>query len=548
MSATYSQPQKQRARSLALSHAVDVLTHQRSSGAIVNRDYVAKVRQTLSDRLDSDAYFASQCSDKAIGDWELFWDSKVGPKKPGDLVIAYLAGPEPMNDFEELVRLGVHPHNIYGFESDNQVFNEALKNAKRSSFPLIKVIKMPLDKYLQAVPHTFDIIYFDACGPLPSSQATLRTVANVFRYQRLNPLGVLVTNFAKPDIANAEHLTSYSDLVAAYLYPKGMLESGKVDWNLTEGARAHGKVPKEEHCDDSFFHEVRSDFSNYYGQYITRQLFDLGSFVVPLARLSANQLWSHFFSKTPEELTKLASRSMAFSEDSDDSTIENDEMHTFKRAPDGDYIVDADMNPLGWTLASLRTHSDPNYLIPDKSSTKLLGIWNRELGGFPQLNAGDVVHAYLHLRNGYSPEALKPSMQELLNGYRYMDRMYQFCDVPTGELALFPALAQYSMPYHYNVEQTRRYSYVAEGKSTEMFLDVIPFDTCRYIYDWLPSTELIAESFDTKEHQLVYRFAMDGLLKHSLRYNNEYVFGGHVVGVFTEGFTERLLIPRQTIS
>jgi hypothetical protein len=520
---------------------VEILTSKRTSGAIVDRCYVAKVRQTLSRRGGGDAHFASQCSDKAIRDWEGFWDSKVGTKKPGDLVVAYLAGPEPMNDFDELVRLGVHPHNIYGFESDNKVFNEALEKAKRSTFPLIKIIKMPLDKYLQAVPHTFDIIYFDACGPLPSSQATLRTVANIFRYQRLNPLGVLITNFAKPDLTKTEQLNSYSDLIAAYLYPKGMLESGKADWNLTEGAMSHGKVPKEERSNDSFFHDVSADFSDYYGQYITRQIFDIGSFVVPLARLAATQIWSHFFSKTPEELSNLASGSMAFSEDCGDGQV-------FEHAPDGDYIVDADMNPLGWTLAALRKHRDPNYVIPDECSTKLLDVWRRELGGSPQMSADDVVHAYLHLRNGYSPEALKPPMQELLNGYRYMGRMYQFCDVPTGELALFPALAQFSMPYHYNVEQTRRYSYVAEGKSTEMFLDVIPFDTCRYIYDWLPSTELIVESFDSKEHQLVYRFAMDGLLKHSIRYNNEYVFGGHVVGVNEDGYAERLLVPRQTIS
>jgi hypothetical protein len=79
-----------------------------------------------------------------------------------------------------------------------------------------------------------------------------------------------------------------------------------------------------------------------------------------------------------------------------------------------------------------------------------------------------------------------------------MRRVPMFCDVPTEELALFPALAQFAMPYHYNVEETRRYSYVAEGKATEMFMDVIPFDTCRYIYDWLPSTELMTESFDRR--------------------------------------------------
>lgn len=531
----YSQAQKKRARALALKHAVDVLTIRRGNGAIVGQGYIAKVRKTLQERGSYDAHVASRCNDKSIKDWEAFWLSKVGTKTPGDLVVAYLAGPEPMNDFLELVGLGVHPHNIYGFESENKVFNEALENAKQSSFPLIKIIKMPLDKYLQAVPFSFDIIYFDACGPLPSSsQATLRTVANIFRYQRLNPLGVLITNFAKPDANDADQLVAYSDLVAAYLYPKAMLESGNPDWNLTEGPVAHGMVPKKDGDEESFFHAVKADLSKYYGQYITRQLFDLASFVVPMTRLSATGLWSHFFTKTAAELASLATKNMGL--DSEDEDFSDD------------YVVDSDMNSLGWTLASLAKHNDENYVIAQATSRKLLDVWRRELGGFPQVEASDVVHAYLLLRNDRNLEFLRPAMQQLLGGYSYMQRMHMFCDVPTGELALFPTLAQFAMPYHYNVEETRRYSYVAEGKSTEMFLDVIPFDTCRYIYDWLPSTELITESFDTEDHQLIYRFALDGLLKHSIRYNNEYVFGGHVIGVNEDGYTERLLDPRRVIS
>jgi hypothetical protein len=77
-----------------------------------------------------------------------------------------------------------------------------------------------------------------------------------------------------------------------------------------------------------------------------------------------------------------------------------------------------------------------------------------------------------------------------------------------------------------------------------MFLDVIPFDNCRYIYDWLPTLELITNSFETTSYQLIYRFALDGLAKQTIRYNNEYFFGGHVVGVNEDGFEEKLLIPR----
>lgn len=108
----------------------------------------------------------------------IFWQGKNGIKSPNDLVVAYLAGPNPLNDFNVLVELGVHPHNIYAFESDKKTFNDALHSVKVNKYPLLKIIKTSLEQYLQAVPVVFDIIYFDACGPLPSnSQATLRTVS-----------------------------------------------------------------------------------------------------------------------------------------------------------------------------------------------------------------------------------------------------------------------------------------------------------------------------------------------------------------------------------
>ena len=179
----YNQPQKKRARTAALKHAVEVITANRKKGAIVGEHYADQVKATLQARGGYDEAASSACNDSTIKEWEGFWRSKVGVKHPSELLVAYLAGPEPMNDFQVLVDLGIHPHNIYAFETDNRIFNEALENAKSSNFPLIKIFKMPMDRYLQSVPLTFDIIYFDACGPLPStSQRTLRTVANVFRY------------------------------------------------------------------------------------------------------------------------------------------------------------------------------------------------------------------------------------------------------------------------------------------------------------------------------------------------------------------------------
>ena len=58
----------------------------------------------------------------------------MGTKKPEDLVVCYLSGPEPNNDFQELINLGILPHNIWAFESDNQVYN--LDSRKRDEVKL----------------------------------------------------------------------------------------------------------------------------------------------------------------------------------------------------------------------------------------------------------------------------------------------------------------------------------------------------------------------------------------------------------------------------
>ncbi|MCZ8091982.1 MAG: hypothetical protein O9331_00675, partial [Acidovorax sp.] len=502
----YNQPTKVRVRAMALSHAVELLTTRRENAAVVPKSYVTRIQKTLSERKGTfDAYVAASCDEHLISEWEAFWLSKVGAKAPSDLTVAYLAGPEPLNDFRELVKLGVHPHNIFGFESETKEFNQALAAAKSSEFPLLKIIKMPLDRYLQAVPGVFDIIYFDACGPFPSpNQRTLRTVATIFRYQRLNPLSVLITNFAGPDSTNTALTRSFADLVSAYLYPRAFHESGDPKWNMKNGPVAYGLVPKDLGSDDSFFDIVLDDLPRYYGNFITRQLFDLGSFIVPLARLASGGnagLWGTFFAKSPEEIARLAAGRKTFDAE----------------GYGGDYIVDSGMNALGWTFSALLDQNDAgDYPTVDSQSKSLAQTWVRELGGAPETKVRDAIDAYFLLKNLPDASLLKPVMQQLLNGYRYLQNMHMFCDVPTHELALFPVMAQFSFPYHYNVEETLRYRYVAEGKSTEMFLDVIPFDTCRYIYDWLPSTELVSESFNLTGHQLVYRFALDALLKHAI--------------------------------
>jgi hypothetical protein len=128
--------------------------------------------------------------------------------------------------------------------------------------------------------------------------------------------------------------------------------------------------------------------------------------------------------------------------------------------------------------------------------------------------------------------------------YKFIRQMPMFCDVPTAELAFFPIVSQYMVPAIYNTELARRFSYVASGKKTRMFLDIIPFDNCRYVFDWLPTPHLVGDSFAFLSQQLVYRYAIDALTKNCMRYNSEYLFGGNVVGVNEPGFLEKILNAR----
>jgi hypothetical protein len=536
----YSEPEKIEARRVALTHAIEILTSRRRDAPAVPQSHVRRVRDLLVSRSNSaDQMFARQCDNSTIELWEQLWSTNVGTKRPEELSVAYLAGPNPLNDFRQLVELGIHPSNVWAFESGNAEFAAGLESIKASEFPQIKLYGGSIEQFFQAVPKAFDIVYLDACGPLPSSsQATLRTVSTLFRHNRLASVGTLITNFARPDISNAEIRIAYCDLISSYMYPKGMVESGDPTWNLRDGAIAYGLIPKDsEQSDRSFFHQVSDDFEGFYGQYITRQLFDLGSFIAPWTRIANTDLWSSLFIKKPLEVSKEVEEMRHFGEEGDG----------------GDFIVDADMYPLNWTVSALLNGSngkvDVNYPTIAPESAKLAHRWITELAGLPKVScdARTALEAYELLRSNDGGKLRTARFNGVLQNYNYMSHMFQFCDVPTNELAFFAAIAQLAYPYHYNVSETKRYQYTATGKSTPMFLDVIPFDNCRYIYDWLPTLELVVNSFETVAHQLTYRFALDGLAKQTMRYNNEYFYGGNVVGVNEEGFEEKLLVPRLKI-
>jgi hypothetical protein len=114
--------------------------------------------------------------------------------------------------------------------------------------------------------------------------------------------------------------------------------------------------------------------------------------------------------------------------------------------------------------------------------------------------------------------------------FPYKDLMPFLCDWPTNEIGFYPCFAQMAYPAHPNIKETRRFRYVAEGKVTPMFLDVLAFDQCRYVYDWLSGMLLMTDDWFDLSSQLVFRFALDAIVKERRWFGDDFLFGCHVVG------------------
>lgn len=119
---TYRQPEKDAVRQKTLQYAVESLTINRSQACCVERNYVRNLYNALSFEPSAELKKELVRIDTAyLGYWERLHDSCVGSRSASDLVVCYLSGPEPQNDFRVLTSLGILPQNIWAFEYDKDM-------------------------------------------------------------------------------------------------------------------------------------------------------------------------------------------------------------------------------------------------------------------------------------------------------------------------------------------------------------------------------------------------------------------------------------------
>ena len=491
---TYNQPNKIKARHLVIKEAVENLTVNRASSAVVKRNYVRDIYDYFinMDELSPNKDEVSKIDQKYIVEWERLHDNNVEKKSPNDLTVCYLCGPEPNNDFQEFINFGILPQNIWAFENQKENYAEALEAYKDGEYPQPRIIKQKLESFFENTPKRFDIVYFDACSTLVSTQHSLKCLKMMFQYNRLNSIGALITNFSAPDLKSDN--SDLIQLMALYLYFK---ESDSSYITIE-----NDRITNCEYL--QLIDKINENFNEFYDKFISAIIRDLGSILVPIQKIKSNSYFNQLL-------------------------ISNEDKKEFNYT---EIYKKAKNNNLAKFIFTAK------YLKQRDVWSNTLELFFNDLGTLDSLF--DAFKMLIELQNG---EANYKNLDEILDYFEGKE-IYQFLDNVHKNMYFDIVFNQITYPMHYNGKLNWKCDYVA--KHNRMFMDLTFFDECRYIYEWLPAMHQIKSAFLNKSWQYVFRFALDGLVKSRKKYNNELFFQGAVVSAQEEfGVTE--IKPRHTI-
>ncbi len=541
-----SMPYKEREKSVVreevLEKAVKILTESRYKSTLINSDYIYKVR----DQLLKEKYWnkiVSKLKDETVQNWRNYYESIVSMKKPSQLRVAYLSGPNPENDLSVLVKLGILPENVWAFESDSDLYASALRSILNSKFPHMKIQKSKISEFFKTSPLKFDIIYLDFCGPLPNrnkKQKNLPTIVTLLEKHALNSPGVLITNFSLPSIEqDIETRNLLAKMVAYYLYPKDYIEKNQ---NFIDGIDKFDNADEGAKCCEYTFEEwidlISNNLNEFYGQFITRLIMDLASYIIPNYFFASNKSYidNYFKGKIPTESSnkeeyiylifqRYFSKSIISSLESLYHLKELSRVNEHRRNNKGlNLYAEKDQNFIDFSsffLGQLSPTNRPKDLIRNLENLSFFMQENRVYD---------------------SEQYYTKELQNLAN-IQWKRKIFQFCDVFLFHQVLEFLVRQLAVPYHINISSTSRWSYVA--KETRMFLDMFVFDECRYLYDWMPTLDNFLHSIEDIERQFVFRFALDGINRHTRWYFEEYFAGTACVEKYGKKGFEYLTLKRR---
>lgn len=492
--ASYNEPLKQQARTDVLEHAVTALTTDRTTSPLVTgREFDRLLKYCVEFIRKHTRRDLSEAMTPLRSAWHAMHTSRVGKRAAGDLKVLFLSGPEPLNDFEALAELGVNPHNVWAVESDKKTFQSAVTQLRKVGAPL-KLHWGKLHEFFAVVPEQFDIVYFDACGPLFGGEPRTNVVLQeLFLHQRMTPLSALITNFAATPRDNEE---GWVNRMFAWYAPRFFQP---VYHASEEMERVNGEDTYQEH--------LREHLEAYYGDFVSRFTIEFANQLLAWWRVRALHAASRAYFAEESGLKAAIAASL--------HPPEGGNMEELLRSAGHAQLAPSAYAYL-WTINLAKERLESNDPLRDF-------LLNQRLA---QSRLSDAIEAVSLVRNffeGYVDwgahnwHACSDELREVLDAFRWFDSEGQplfrfFCDAPLPNLIVDLLVGLYGYPYHVNVRKLRRLSYRA--KQTTMMSDVFILDQCRYLYDFVPTLPLFGPELP-HGMQFVLRICMDLIRRHT---------------------------------
>ncbi len=505
MDNTYNQPIKNIARQKLISGAIKALTTNRRKSTLVRVDELTHtiayatgfLEQAKIDRPTHDEM-------RKILDWfKGLYSDMVGMKRASQLKVLYLAGPEPQNDLQELIKLGCRPENIWAIENDRNTYKQAIK-ALRHNGHHIRLHHGSLASFFERVREKFDIVYIDGCGPcFGGKPSTIRSVLELFLREGLSDISALLTNFSSiPDSRTSEYL----DVVANYFSPR-YNETPKPLWEAGyDPAIGEGDL---KYCREAYRPHLRDAYSDF----ITRIISDCGRRLVPLAKVGANPDVLRKFLKDPGKAVKDVEQACRLPAPGEDVMAFMIDSKNVRSAP-GAYPL------LSFMIRGME--SEGRSLLDSLASYSVDGRpLVKSYGTFALIE--NVFEGHFELASKELIEVFRENWFDYHGGY--------FCDVPMPSLAVNLLAGCYGHPYLTNAAKSFRFSYTA--KKTEMFCDMFLLDRARYLFDCMPTIDLVPSKFKSHAFQLLIRACIDRIGWHDFSSSSK-LFSGTALGGISE--------------
>lgn len=567
MKKSYSQKEKNIVRNDALETAVKYLTTERNNVTIASHNYLRDLKEACIKQYGSEspAFFLS---DETICRWEKFYSATIGKKTNSELRVAYLCGPNPLNDLSIFIKQGILPENVWAFENNDAEYNEAKITTLNSKYPYLKIVRQKIGDFFESTPLKFDIIYLDFCGPLSDVKGeNIKTLTSIFKNHVLTSLGILITNFSFPTKEQCVNtFDSLTKITASYLFPKHFLESDELDSNIDDGAEVNGIISsikdyeyfeyneetktEEKVVEKSFLNEVLKKPEWYYGQFITRFLFDIASIIIPGQRFFSEKNRAQikmFFDGIYEnqsfssDFSSIINRMMFISEN--DQRNSNEEDNRIEELIDDMEIL---KDPIVCAFNDIFLYSKEEKNRYFSNFVDSLRI-NRTDKIPNNLLFSLIAVQFLLTQSNTQLKYYSDNLKKLHTLWDIQAKTrYFFCDDFLFHQGLELLVRQLMVPYHFNLEKTKRWTYKA--KETQMFCDLILYDECRYLYDWIPTLDMFTENLSDLDMEISLRFILDAISKHNRYFSMDVYFGTSVIGTSTHNFEAKQLSKRIVIN